>query len=58
MINISNNKLKKIDTVQNFRTLRRIDASKNLIIGLSIDLPKLIELDLSFNKLQSVPDLS
>lgn len=35
-----------------------MNASKNLVNSLNIDLPKLIELDLSYNNLQFVPDLS
>ena len=48
---VDNNKLKSIDILQNFRNIRLISATNNMIVGVNIDLPRLRELNLSYNKL-------
>ena len=53
-INLSKNKLKKIDILTMFRSLTKINASENEILSVSLSLEKLVELDLSNNKLQNV----
>lgn len=53
-LNLSKNKLKKIDILTMFRSLTKINASENEILSVTLSLERLVELDLSNNKLQSV----
>ena len=58
-LNLSDNKLMVLDSLDQFSTLKILKASRNEIFEVVIEkLPRLKVLDLSHNRLQGIPDLS
>ena len=58
-LDLSNNKLVVLDALEQFSTLKRLKATRNIISEVTIEkLPRLKYLDLSNNRLDGIPDLS
>lgn len=58
-LDVSNNRLMVLDGLEQFATLKVIRASHNEITEVTIErLPRLKHLDLSFNRLDGLPDLA
>ena len=58
-LDLSNNRLLVLDGLEQFSTLKVLKAAHNEIAEVTIEkLPRLKHLDLSYNKLDGIPDLS